>query len=341
MTAHSRRVRAFSLIELLVVILIIAILLAITIPAVQHARESSRRTSCRNNLRTLALALHGYHDANRVFPMGTPVASYPDIGVFPGHSVFVALLNQLNQGPAYNAVNFDLSIYVRANQTVHELRIASLLCPSDGSTSSLGLYPAAYLDMPAGSFQIAYTNYAVCSGTWYHFSDDPEALGRLTAQDNGAAFANSRVTVGSIRDGLTHTLLLSEKAHARLNADDARDWHWWFSGFQGDTLFWTLYPPNADRRLRELGGLLPTGGEHPGVSAASSVHGDGAHFAFADGSVRFFSDSIDSWPISRSSGLPVGVSGNANRPYVLSPRARMGIYQSLSTIAGGESVSLD
>ena len=96
-------VRGFTLIELLVVIAIIAILIALLLPAVQQAREAARRTQCRNNLKQMGIALHNYHDNFNIFPPGGLQAS-TDGG---GASFLAMLLPFMDQGPAYNRMDFN------------------------------------------------------------------------------------------------------------------------------------------------------------------------------------------------------------------------------------------
>jgi prepilin-type N-terminal cleavage/methylation domain-containing protein len=140
MSPHRRRSsRGFTLIEILVVIAIIGVLVALLLPAVQAAREAGRRMQCANNLKQLALAAHNYVSAHGVLPQGTAahdLTAHADWGAQPSHGAFVALSQYLEQGPIYNAINFDLSIFDIPNTTVHAVGLATLWCPSDPTAAA-------------------------------------------------------------------------------------------------------------------------------------------------------------------------------------------------------------
>jgi prepilin-type processing-associated H-X9-DG protein len=110
-------------------------------------------------------------------------------------------------------------------------------------------------------------------------------------------------------------------------------------------MFTTLFPPNGFNRF-SLGNLFP--GADLGIddrysSAASSYHPGGANFAFCDGSVKFLKDTISTWPFDPTTGWPLGLSVTPD-PYtgnIYTATQPFGIYQALSTRAGGEVISAE
>jgi prepilin-type N-terminal cleavage/methylation domain-containing protein/prepilin-type processing-associated H-X9-DG protein len=333
----NRDKHGFTLIELLVVISIVGMLVSLLLPAVQSAREAARRAQCANQLKQLALAMHAYHGAFDVLPMGTPVARYPDTNITAGPSFLIAALPQLDQQALYNATNFNKNIYTYANHSTHIAGLGVMWCPSDGTIQGRTLvYPESYFDFPTGQFQTKYSSYAANAGTWYHLTWNLPLLNQLSAKANGIAFVNSAIRLADIRDGTSNTLLLTERAYGQLSDDWQVHAHWWFDGYGWDTLFWTLHPINPYRVLPR--GDVGENVQRAPAASAGSFHPGGANFALADGSVRFIRETIDSWPIDSINGMPVGVEGDLHTPYTLAPGTTMRVYQALSTRAGGEIV---
>jgi prepilin-type N-terminal cleavage/methylation domain-containing protein/prepilin-type processing-associated H-X9-DG protein len=339
--------RGFTLIELLVVLTVIAILTALLLPAVQQAREAARRCQCVNNLKQLGLAAHQYHDINNCLPMGTPFYYFPEDGGYDdGHSIFVAMLGQYEQQSLYNAVNFDINIYRFANQTVQATSLEVLICPSDSIGYRVETYPVGITNIPQGRFVVAYSNYAGNVGTWFHHASWDQAgfnqTPALTSDDKGLFFVNSAVGFSQVTDGLSNTLLFSERNRGALDPSTARDWHWWFDGDYGDTLFWTAFPINPQKKLKSNATLISLANAY--VNAASSAHPGGANFCMADGSVRFLIDEIDSWPIDPTTGAPDGISGDwlyYSTPFTFVKPVRFGVYQALSTRRDDEIINDD
>jgi len=142
--ADPLRRPGFTLIELLTVVGIIGVLLGLLLPAVQAAREAARRVQCVANLRQIGLALHNYHAVHDRFP----TSQLPDkSGVQRnGFSELSFILPHLEQGPLFNALNFDFAAVegpdypTEENHTARNTRVATFLCPSDGETNHISNY---------------------------------------------------------------------------------------------------------------------------------------------------------------------------------------------------------
>jgi prepilin-type N-terminal cleavage/methylation domain-containing protein/prepilin-type processing-associated H-X9-DG protein len=329
---HRTTRPGFALIELLVVVFIIAVLIGLLLPAVQMAREAARRAHCANNLKQLALALHNYTDVNAVLPMGycNQWCEFIADTMCFSHSPFVAMLPQLERQPLFNTMNFDRNVYSPANTTVFATGINTLWCPSDPTIDQ----PVIGYFFPTLQSQASLTSYACCTGTWYNHGRNPVR----TAQNNGLFWGASSVSFAEVRDGLSHTIALGEKAHALLTKDTASCWSWWADGDIGDTLFSTLYPINPQKRIKD--GSLPFTNTLYWASSASSLHPGGASFAMLDGSVRFLKDTIDCWSFDPATNLPIGLSqGGDPVLYSWGPGFYWGVYQKLATRNFGDLVS--
>src|SRR5947209_17554356 len=154
-----RHPAGFTLIELLVVIAIIAVLIALLLPAVQAAREAARRIQCTNNLKQLGLALANYEGVAGVLPPSVVVAKNGAAYWSNGWSINGRLLPFLEQGSAFNAINFTLNYSAADNATIGSLTIAGYLCPSEVRPQP----------KPTATGQYGVANYNWNVGDWYVF----------------------------------------------------------------------------------------------------------------------------------------------------------------------------
>jgi prepilin-type N-terminal cleavage/methylation domain-containing protein/prepilin-type processing-associated H-X9-DG protein len=370
----------FTLIELLVVIAIIALLIGLLLPAVQAAREAARRIQCVNNLKQLGLALANYESAYSCYPYGmarenTGPNSFSPNGYFVGSSLYVRILSFLEQQSTANSYNYSLTNWVADNSTTGATGLNILWCPSDSTTSGLHTpFPGWGWD---GSTQIlTYTNYAGCMANYCKVPivvTSPAQHLAVLAQADGLFFylgwptisppvapnpiapanpgSTSPATVASITDGLSCTLAFGEKAHGKFSQTPdvygSIDFQYngaWVSGTYGDTLFSTLFPMNPFGKV----GDDPNGDyfysydnqEDDFSVAASSFHPGGCNFAFADGSVRYLKDSINTWAYDPNTGRPLNLTYNSSSG-LFGVRPVPGVYQALATRSGGEVLSAD
>jgi type II secretory pathway pseudopilin PulG len=307
------------MIEVLVVLAVLGLLTALLLPAVQAAREAARRAQCANNLRQIGLALHQYNETYRSLPIGWMPGydrRFYDVDPkcasrFVDRSFLVAILPQLEQGALFDAINADVGIVARENRTIFTVSIGAYNCPSDfgaGRPRPINMRSLVIGDQaePWEELDASFTSYTACHGTFPVYAVASQANGcrldpRLAAQADGCFLPPTRMPLSAVRDGLSQTLSVAERATATLRDFDPAvygEHGWYFVGNIGDTLCTTFYPPNAWR----LTDVSTT------VAGASSMHPRGINALMGDGAVSFVGDGIQSWPLDPESATPPGLT---------------------------------
>ncbi len=306
-------VKAFTLVELLVVITIIGILIALLLPAVQAAREAARKAQCSNNMKQIGLGMHNCLWATGYFPPGIPSVFHclPNYSGLDRRSWMALLLPYLeqqglyDQSKAWEDANPSGSTIDNPSNTVV---VPTFCCPSDSMSPKNG---------PTGSVTQGFSgNIVACTGSSYY---DPGGTGadRL----DGMFFAKSKIGARDVTDGLSNTMMLSETVLVKDASEnpylpDMRGRY--HNGVHGGAWFCAIYPPNSSNGDQLMGACveelpmapcLAAQGMADSYSLARSYHPGGVNVGMADGSVQFISNYIN--PI---------------------------IYKSLSTRAGGEVV---
>ena len=304
------RIRAsrtgFTLIELLVVIAIIAVLIGLLLPAVQKVRAAASRTKCSNNLKQIALAVHGFHNAQNRFPENTlegPSGPYgPQTKAW---SWLARILPNAEQNSLYQQSG-ALSRTLYEGRDVTATPIKLFQCPSDTAgpprddAADLGVWNPPVIDA-------APTNYKGVSGANWGWGDpkwrNPDANGNWDGlnQGDGVFYRTdwkSPKGLSAIADGTSNTFLIGE------SVPDYTHWFAW--AYANSATATCAIPPNAQYPLDDD---YTWNWEY--ASSFRSRHSGGLNFALADGSVRFIADNIN-----------------------------LTTYRALATIRGGEIVSL-
>ena len=324
--------RGFTLIEVLVVISIIGVLVALLLPAVQAAREAARRSQCTNNLKQIGLALHDYETALGRFPLGAVLFSPADAANKCGNkddtsygnsrdfTVFALILERMEQGNVYNAINFHLRAGGAnnpfphggaSNRTALITHIASYVCPSDFPSQ-----PYTPAESPNAYSQ---TSYFPSGGTWNTIAYSPGPGCWQSATGNGAFDAANAYGAADFLDGSSATILIGEAARFKNDPDRLCN-SWSRYGYYSASLPGpqTTRPQGFGYEVARINAnllvgdrdQLPPGTSWPDTSDSKnwlnlpafqeagqwgfrSQHPGGANFLFADGSARFLKQVID------------------------------------------------
>lgn len=287
----------FTLVELLVVIAIIGILVGLLLPAVQAAREAARRMQCSNNIKQWSLSFHNFESANKQFPIGGTGNSAATAVPRTWRQTWVMYLwPYMEQTNLANASNYQERFHVPPNTIYFTLngstgrRVPAYLCPSDNGT----------IDQNHTSSQHQRTrgNYVVNWGNSF-YGQNPQPAGQAPFFNiDGNRTRPGKVTFGSISDGTSNTLLVSEYLIAKSDRDN--DWRGDIHNDDGVFRFHTLLTPNTRSPDIIANGwfqatndpAMPATAGAQQRNAARSRHTGGVNVGRCDGSISFVSQNV-------------------------------------------------
>lgn len=298
----------FTLVELLVVIAIIGVLVALLLPAVQAARESARRMQCTNNLKQFGLALHSFHDTNKIFPAAVDeLTTSPSLNDVWKGSWVPHVFPYIEQQNLFQLYRFDRDWQDNTTNDAAggptKKTIPVFMCPSAPGRSTR---PAAsnrgLIDYGATTereFPNPFLNTVQASAVQQSDPNYIGVLGRNVLKSvSPPAISPANRRMATITDGTSNTFLVAECA--------GRNTYWWMGRRQVTTISAGPWA-HPDSRL-QIGGCDPSDPNYPvnnnnvaGPRAVNCInkkeiyafHPSGANVAMADGSVRSIAANID------------------------------------------------
>lgn len=328
----------FTLIELLVVIAIIGVLIAILLPAVQAARAAARKSQCLNNLKQIALAVHSFHDTNRKFPPARLIlnsnrsqnsSNGTDTGldeptwlihILP-HIEQTALFSKWDVFKPYGLHSTEarsavVSTYLcperhsASNAVTEEIQIEIRFpCGCKGGIQTIpggavADYVANHGDNSPGATGLPTDFYWGGNGTGVLISSTPEIDETKSVNDEIVLKRRwlDTVTISDIKDGTSQTILVGEP---HVPSDKVSQSPWNGPAYMGRHV----------THFARIGGPGVPIAHHPEDQRAwfysfGSAHRGICQFAFADGSARSVSSSLNTQVLAnlchRSDGIQVG-----------------------------------
>jgi len=297
---------AFTLVELLVVIAIIGVLIALLLPAVQAAREAARRMSCTNNLKQIGLALHNYADTHGVFPPSdtNKLESIEFIGDPRRrrlHSWRSLILPFAEQSALYASIDFNVSALDAVNMPAAAAMPAFYRCPSYAGPEF-----SRHNEYTQYSPRLAIANYAAMGA-----SD----VGHIWAQaqgyePDGSIYPLSATRPADVSDGLSRTVFAVETRE--------EDFMVWLDG-RTSSLVASRYdhtnPPSYAASGASLNYEPYFDYSNPRINwGPSSFHPGGAMHLMGDGSIHFFTETID-WQVYMALSTRAGAEKLENRAF--------------------------
>jgi len=305
-SGRKRIASGFTLIELLVVIAIIAILIGLLLPAVQKVREAAARMSCQNNLKQWGIAQHTYNDTYNNLPPGGEFTSTSgqwgndDQGTWIVHSlpyVEQEALFRLKPANTFNSAGI-----MRNNPAAQAARPKVFRCPSDdfNLNEAHSNYAGSMGPQCAGGPCGVDPNQFRCqTGNILGITTSPDHGGNTNSSTLRGLYnrEGAKISLIAITDGTSNTIMIGEVLPEWHDHMSNGSWMHFNGGYSHIS---TIVPINT--RITHGTWCGDGGTAQPATQSRSnwnvswgfkSKHTNGANFVFADGSVKFLSQSID------------------------------------------------